>query len=668
MSTTKNFRYNYIMLFLNVEYLHIVLLAMVLVRVLLNRSGFTALVIVCFTASLSFVFFESPFAILPLLCYFLKESFLDLITWAKTVFFNLKNFLFFGNKEEEKDTVLAMEGKKEVTVTPDKTPTPVGADPQSATSEDNPSEEGEGMFKVRLVGPSEKVYAEVEFDSESVINFGIKFFDSTFVNAFMLVLCRSYVASTTEMYKIFGPTAKGVKVADRRVAAMGAFILAAYCITNLTGNRLSESTKRGLKNLFNGGVRIDNSSENVDKIETAKAKVAEITGGNRFLATSVSEDVFEVSEDKVTEFLVKWLKELNELLEKGEIDINLNGSLPQEDQIRLISEYRNLSDHGKLFLKDHCGKLYTKIIEIEGLIADLAGMDLTSPNTGQSSFSRTPNTGQSSFSRGQDALPGTSEVQRSIMPGVKQVEFGSLPDPDYPGLTVRESLEQQEEDVTPKDCYETFSTTFSPQDYRKHELAQSKGKLERAESLKGDYRYPNKAKFSSLETQHNEDDFSSVSNDSPGRSPGSRNERLFTTSHQDFASIPIPPSTSESEILCKDKENLLSSSNDDLSFSPSPLEPLEEKRYLGWLDFGLGVGILITTSQAALTVIRKLNYTQELVKRMINWGCPPWLISWFPYSNQGPPPEKPLFHLMMGVLLGNFILLYVLMRMIHLIS
>ena len=155
--------------------------------------------------------------------------------------------------------------------------------------------------------------------------------------------------------------------------------------------------------------------------------------------------------------------------------------------------------------------------------------------------------------------------------------------------------------------------------------------------------------------------------DSPGRSPDSRGERLFTCSNQDFATVPIPPNNSGSELFCKDKEKSLSWRNDDLSFSASPLEPLEKERYVQLGGFGLCVGLLAGTSQIALAVLRKLPYTQQVIERMTNWGCSRLLLSWLAHSNPGPLPEKPLFHLMVWVLLINVVILYVIMKMIHLI-
>lgn len=162
--------------------------------------------------------------------------------------------------------------------------------------------------------------------------------------------------------------------------------------------------------------------------------------------------------------------------------------------------------------------------------------------------------------------------------------------------------------------------------------------------------------------------FSSVLDESPGRSPGSKDERLWPSSDQDSTSIPMEGRSSESHLVCKDKEKSLSSSNDDLSFSASPLEALEKDRHLQWAGFRLCVGALLTTSQVALGVLRKLTYTQDLVKKMTDKGIPKGLFFWIHHPNPAPLAEKPFFILMVCILAGNLILLYVLMKMLHLIS
>ena len=100
------------MLFLSFHSLYVLLTVILLVRVLLNNSNFATLFTVALTSFLSFVFFGSFWALLPLVSYFLRDYLVFLFAWLKTFFFNLKDSLFFRNKEEEKENVLLMKGKR----------------------------------------------------------------------------------------------------------------------------------------------------------------------------------------------------------------------------------------------------------------------------------------------------------------------------------------------------------------------------------------------------------------------------------------------------------------------------------------------------------------------------------------------------------------------------
>ncbi len=112
----------------------------------------------------------------------------------------------------------------------------------------------------------------------------------------------------------------------------------------------------------------------------------------------------------------------------------------------------------------------------------------------------------------------------------------------------------------------------------------------------------------------------------------------------------------------------LSNNDPSVCFSPAEEQVIGKDRHLELAGFGVCVGALFTTSRVALGVLRKLSYTQDLVKKMTDKGIPKKLFFWIHHSNPGPLPEKPLFYLMVMILAGNFIILYVLMKILHLIS
>ena len=122
------------------------------------------------------------------------------------------------------------------------------------------------------------------------------------------------------------------------------------------------------------------------------------------------------------------------------------------------------------------------------------------------------------------------------------------------------------------------------------------------------------------------------------------------------------PRSSHNQIVSRGQSPSLSSN--DLF---SPLESLQEYRYVQWFSSGLCAFTLLTTSQIAWVILRKLDYTQDLVNKMIGKGVPKSLLFWIRHPTPGPVGGRPLSHLMVGVLLGNLIVLYLVIKMIYLL-
>lgn len=103
--------------------------------------------------------------------------------------------------------------------------------------------------------------------------------------------------------------------------------------------------------------------------------------------------------------------------------------------------------------------------------------------------------------------------------------------------------------------------------------------------------------------------------------------------------------------------------------SHTPNSPLEETlgtiRVVVWFGSGLCMFSLFTSSQIAWVILRKLNYTQGLVNKMIGKGVPKFLLFWIRHPNPGPVDGKPLFQLMIAVLAGNIIIPCILMKMVY---
>ena len=101
--------------------------------------------------------------------------------------------------------------------------------------------------------------------------------------------------------------------------------------------------------------------------------------------------------------------------------------------------------------------------------------------------------------------------------------------------------------------------------------------------------------------------------------------------------------------------------------SPSE-ETLGRTQAVVWFGSGLCAFTLLSTTQIAWVILRKLNYTQELVKKLTDKGWPKFLFLWLHHPNPGPAGEKPLFNLMVAILVGNILILYTLMKMMYLVS
>ena len=95
--------------------------------------------------------------------------------------------------------------------------------------------------------------------------------------------------------------------------------------------------------------------------------------------------------------------------------------------------------------------------------------------------------------------------------------------------------------------------------------------------------------------------------------------------------------------------------------------PVEEQQ-VQWAGFMGCSPLLLFTSQVCVPVLRKLNYTQDTVKRITDKGFPKWLFSRITVSNPETVSEKVLFDLMVRLLTINLMILYFLIKMVGLFS
>lgn len=88
---------------------------------------------------------------------------------------------------------------------------------------------------------------------------------------------------------------------------------------------------------------------------------------------------------------------------------------------------------------------------------------------------------------------------------------------------------------------------------------------------------------------------------------------------------------------------------------------VDERQY--WANLGGCTACLVVISHIALAILRRLHYTQQLVKKLTDRGVPKWLFSLITSSNAEQHAEKDIFNLMVSILAINFLILYLVFNM-----
>ena len=232
-----------------------------------------------------------------------------------------------------------------------------------------------------------------------------------------------------------------------------------------------------------------------------------------------------------------------------------------------------------------------------------------------------------------------------------------------------DTIGQEGDDTLPKDRYEEFSTTYTLERNKRDAIAQVEKQLKKVDTLTR-----NPSDQAGTPTSDQEPTYSgfltlSERHGSPGYSPYSVDRGPFSN-REDTGPVEGERDRAKGhgkQLVPRD-QSLSSSSDDWPDTSASPLESVVKDRHVEVAGFGLCLSVLFGTSRVALGVLRKLSYTQEIVQKMVDKGVPKRFFSWIHHSNPGNIPEKPLFCLMLIILAGNLMILYLLMKILHLIS
>ena len=85
---------------------------------------------------------------------------------------------------------------------------------------------------------------------------------------------------------------------------------------------------------------------------------------------------------------------------------------------------------------------------------------------------------------------------------------------------------------------------------------------------------------------------------------------------------------------------------------------IEKTKY--WANLGGCSAALFVTIQIVLGILRRLKYTQVLVKKLTDKGYPQWLFSWLSSSSPKEYSEKNLLNSMVYILVINSLILFML--------
>ena len=645
----------------NLETTYVLLTVLIMARVVLYGSNLATFISLSLLSSLSFVFFESYFAFSPLVFLLLKNPFLAFFTWLKTFVSHSKEC---ENKEKESE-VLFMKGKQEPSSTFENNPDSVCDQDQAENPKRSSFVKAENdRIVVDLPAPPEGLYKGLLSTLPSLI-------ESVVVVNYFTVLVIYFVKPMLELYKLHGHTLKGQRFVDIRALALGGFMLVFFSITKLSRTELIESIKEILRPILVAAIPIDPSPENEDTLKAVDKKVEEVLGEYLYLKHTVSGKYIRVSEQEISSLFLAWLDKLDLLVQEGKVDFDFNRfeHLPREKQILIANEFNTLPEGWKESVKEHFKGLYTKILELEGVLNGLPTSELVSSSETQSG----PHSKQGN-------LLTEGKAPEPPYPFFKRIKAGELQDPESSNRTVRESIEQIETHLSPKASYEEFSTSVSPIGLQNVLEEKAWERLKKAKTLIAEKKEapitdqePTQRDFLTLSERHG----------SPGNSPSSAPANLGFFSTQEGTDRSVKASKPQNQLVATDqslkKSDPFDSPGSSPSFGPrlpdaanSPLEEVND--HLGralatlWVGSGTCAFSLFVTSQIVWVILRKLSYTQDLINKMIAKGVPTFLLSWIRHPKPGVVDGKPLFHLLVAVLVLNALILYTLVKMLYLAS
>ena len=489
-----------------------------------------------------------------------------------------------------------------------------------------------------------------------------------------------------DLYNKYGGTSQGKTFVDRRLMAFGggAVLLAFLTHGTLSGDGLKELFRETVAPFLRSSTPIERVPENQELIKALEEETEKVLSKTVYLKETLSGEFIQVPEEEVWDLFCNWCDKLDALLSQGKVQIDFAGfkSLPRDEQIRLTEEYDRLPVEWKNMVIERCPHLYPKMIQFDNLLSDLEWKEF--------------NEKQGSSYPQQEGLP------RKVR--YTQTELGDLPSTTNPKVTVREYYQQRGEGPSPGHSYDYFSTEYASSHFEKNLLDEARRHLEvsrnefrvvvspesaqrtlvdkawaKVKKAQQEYdKVVKEAESSALNLEPT--GIGSLTLSEPFESTDKSLYRSVGSSSNQQGNIFPEGSGAQNQVVPRDRFSGESDYSPDNSpslgarfrDSHNPNSPLEETlkldRYTVWIGSGSCAFVLFHTIRIAWIILRKLDYTQELVKKMTDKGWPKFLFVWISHPEPGPVGGKPLFTLLVGILLGNIIVLYILMRIMYLVA
>ena len=459
--------------------------------------------------------------------------------------------------------------------------------------------------------------------------------------------------------------------------------LAAFLsIAELSGNGVGELIRKVLGPVLSRSTKINRTPENQELIESLEEKTEKVLREHVYLKATLSGEFLQVREDEVWGLVVDWLKELDVLLRDGKVHVDFDNfnSLPRDQQIHLIEQYGAIPVEWKNKVLEHCQELYPVITKFHELANNL---ELKDYHQGQGS-----------------SYPQQNRVSRGVR--YTEIELGYLPARNNPKFTVREYYQQREDGSSLLYSYDEASTVMGPTRFGKALVNQAGEQMEMVQqeyeaisSKRAETALVNQAREQMERAQQEYNKIvdqaksSALSQEPTGIGSLTVSKPFESADNLRYPPIRVRPfsnqegtsrpenSNAQDQLVPRDKP--LGASDYSPNYSPgagaslrhnlgSPVEKIfEGNQLLVCIISGLGASILVSTIQIAWVILRKLEYTQELVNKLTDRGVPKSLFFFVRHPNPGPVGGKPLFTLLIGILMGNIIVLYFFLKIIYLL-